>query len=121
MILGEYSNLSANEGCLVNNKLRTIQPQISEKNKNSQHELKFTGSYKKSVDYNKHIETTSKKNYCRKRKLSLRSLPLQVRISGAGPVTVSWWQGGQGAMAPLNRGANGDKWAPKLFACKIFG
>ena len=30
-------------------------------------------------------------------------------------------RGGQGAMAPLNRGANGDKGAPKLFACNIFG
>ena len=29
--------------------------------------------------------------------------------------------GARGAMAPLNRGANGDKGAQKLFACNIFG
>ena len=33
--------------CYYENKLRTIQPQIFEKIKNSQTELKFTGSYKK--------------------------------------------------------------------------
>ena len=35
--------------------------------------------------------------------------------------TVAWWQGSQGAMAPLNRGANGEKGAQKLFACNVFG
>ena len=29
--------------------------------------------------------------------------------------------GGRGGHGPLNRGANGDKGAPKLFACNIFG
>ena len=71
---GEYSNLSANLGCLthfvgkqglneghrskklalalltpyeIKNKLRTRQPQFFEKIKNSQPELEFTGYYKK--------------------------------------------------------------------------
>ena len=52
---GEYSNLATSEGCLTHFvgkshclhpiNLRTIQPQIFEKIKNSQLELKFTGSY----------------------------------------------------------------------------
>ena len=29
--------------------------------------------------------------------------------------------GARGPLRPLNRGANGDKGAPKLFACNIFG